>query len=136
MSRPATRRPRRSAAPPRQARLAPRTALALLLCGVLLAASVVGWIPGWLAGWVLVASLWTFAVYWRDKRAARRADRRTPERTLQLLALAGGWPGALFAQALLHHKNRKVRFQQVFWVCVVANVASVLVLLRAAAASP
>lgn len=129
--RPAPRR--RPVATRPEPRLSPRTALALCVAGGLLACTVVGWLPGWLAVWLLIASLWTFGLYWRDKRAAMRAtQRRTPERTLQMLALAGGWPGALFAQSLLRHKSRKASFQQVFWVCVVANVASVAVLLRAA----
>ena len=50
---------------------------------------------------------------------------------LGLIALLGGWPGALCAQSLLRHKNRKVSFQQVFWICVVANAACTMALLRA-----
>jgi len=126
----ATPRHRRKPEPP--ARPPGRALLALGVVGMLLGCAVVGWLPRWLALWTLLASLVTFAMYWRDKRAAIRSASRTPERRLQLMALAGGWPGALCAQALLRHKNRKVSFQQVFWVCVVANVASVAVLLRAA----
>ena len=60
----------------------------------------------------------------------RRGLQRTPERTLQGLAVIGGWPGALLAQGLLRHKNRKAAFQRVFWLCVIANITSVAVLLR------
>ncbi|MFK3845693.1 DUF1294 domain-containing protein [Stenotrophomonas sp. NPDC078853] len=130
MSRRATPRKRAKATADAPA-LSPRTALALLLAGMLLGCTVAGWLPAWLAGWMLLASVWTFALYWRDKRAATRAQQRTPERTLQVLALLGGWPGALFAQSLLRHKNRKVSFQQVFWICVVANAACTMALLRA-----
>lgn len=120
----------RHAPRPRELRLPPRAMLALAASGMLLACAVVGWIPAWLACWILVASACSFALYWRDKRAAQHAGRRTPERTLQLLSFAGGWPGALLAQALLRHKNRKASFQQAFWLCVVANIGALLVLLR------
>lgn len=123
--------PRKRAKPTADApALGLRTALALLVAGMLLGCTVAGWLPAWLAGWMLLASVWTFGLYWRDKRAATRAQQRTPERTLQMLALSGGWPGALFAQSLLRHKNRKISFQQVFWICVVANAACTLALLR------
>ena len=63
----------------------------------------------------------TFATYAWDKLAARRGTWRTSERTLHLLALAGGWPGALLAQKLLRHKSRKQPFRAIFWVTVVAS---------------
>ena len=88
--------------------------------------------PPWLAGWVLALSLLAFVVYAFDKRAARTPGaRRTPERTLHLIALAGGWPGALLAQRVLRHKNRKPAFQRVFWLTVVASLALGWVALRA-----
>lgn len=122
----------RRAKPPRvdPPPIAARTVIALVVTGILLACVTAGWIPPALGAWYALASLLSFGAYWRDKRAAQQSRQRTPERTLQLLALAGGWPGALFAQSLLHHKNRKVSFQQVFWVCVVANVAVISLLLR------
>ncbi|TGP13701.1 DUF1294 domain-containing protein, partial [Mesorhizobium sp. M1D.F.Ca.ET.231.01.1.1] len=48
----------------------------------------------------------------------------------QLLAFAGGWPGALLGQALFRHKHRKAAFQWAFWLCVLANAASIAVMLR------
>ncbi|MGH8037682.1 MAG: DUF1294 domain-containing protein [Stenotrophomonas sp.] len=78
--------------------------------------------PLWLAAVYPVLSAVTFAVYWRDKTAAQHEQRRTPENTLQLLALFGGWPGALLAQAVLRHKNRKTSFQVGFWVVVAINL--------------
>jgi uncharacterized membrane protein YsdA (DUF1294 family) len=62
-----------------------------------------------------------FVLYGLDKSAARRGARRTPEATLQLLALLGGWPGALVAQRVFRHKTRKRSFQVVFWCAVVIN---------------
>ena len=34
----------------------------------------------------------------------------TPERTLHLLALLGGWPGAILARRRFRHKTMKVPF--------------------------
>lgn len=66
-------------------------------------------------------SLVAFVAYGLDKSAARRDAWRIPERTLHLLALAGGWPGALAAQRLLRHKSAKASFQLSFWVTVALN---------------
>lgn len=77
-------------------------------------------------------SLLTYAVYAHDKAAARRRRRRVPERVLHLLALLGGWPGAWLAQRLLRHKSRKLRFQLVFWLTVLLNLAVIVLLARAA----
>jgi uncharacterized membrane protein YsdA (DUF1294 family) len=91
----------------------------------LTALAVVGSVPIWVpAGYVLV-SLVTFAVYATDKAQAGLAGRRVPERVLHLLALAGGWPGALVGQRYFRHKTRKVRFQVVFWVIVAGHVVVV-----------
>ncbi len=48
-------------------------------------------------GLVAVTSLASFAAYGFDKRRAGTGGRRVPERTLHLLALLGGWPGAILA---------------------------------------
>ncbi|MBX9613223.1 MAG: cold shock and DUF1294 domain-containing protein [Burkholderiales bacterium] len=73
-------------------------------------------------------SLLTFMAYALDKSAARENAWRTPESTLHLLALAGGWPGALLAQQWLRHKSVKAEFRAVFWATVVLNVVGFVVL--------
>ena len=62
-----------------------------------------------------------------DKAAAQAGRWRTSEATLHLLALAGGWPGALLAQHWLRHKSAKRAFRAVFWVTVVLNVTGLVV---------
>ena len=63
-------------------------------------------------------SVLTFYLYWRDKFAAQRNAWRTPENSLHVAALLGGWPGAWFAQRLLRHKSAKESFRQVYWATV------------------
>lgn len=96
---------------------------------VLLLAHVFGQPPRWSLAVYAVASVVTFFAYAFDKAAAQRSNaRRTPERTLHALALAGGWPGALLAQQLLRHKSSKAEFRAVFWGTVVVNVAAFVVM--------
>lgn len=58
----------------------------------------------------LAMSAVAFVAYGFDKRRARRGGRRVPERTLQGLAAAGGWPGALAGRRFFRHKTRKRAF--------------------------
>lgn len=76
-------------------------------------------------------SLLTFIAYYMDKSAARNGDWRTQESTLHLLAIMGGWPGALVAQNRLRHKSRKISFQLVFWATVLMNCGALGWLLSA-----
>ncbi|MCV6609234.1 MAG: cold shock and DUF1294 domain-containing protein [Amphritea sp.] len=77
----------------------------------------------------LVFSLLAFLMYALDKSAARKGGWRTQESTLHLVALIGGWPGALFAQQKLRHKSKKQSFRFVFWVTVGVNFGFFLWLL-------
>ena len=80
-------------------------------------------------GWglyYLAASVLCFALYAWDKGAARRGGRRTPEATLHLWSLLGGWPGALLAQQYLRHKSVKQAFRSTFWLTVLANVGGLV----------
>lgn len=72
-----------------------------------------------------VASPFTFIVYAFDKSAAMNDRWRTPENTLHILSLFGGWPGAFLAQRFLRHKSSKRAFRQIYWVTVCANLGGV-----------
>jgi uncharacterized membrane protein YsdA (DUF1294 family) len=71
----------------------------------------------------LAGSLTAFILYRVDKTAAADGERRTPEDTLLVVGLLGGWPGALVAQRMIRHKSRKTSFQLLFWTTVVVNCA-------------
>lgn len=73
-------------------------------------------------------SLLTFLAYVLDKGAAVAKQWRTPENTLHLLSLAGGWPGALIAQQILRHKTSKASFVVVFWMTIALNMAAFVAL--------
>ncbi|PSV17188.1 DUF1294 domain-containing protein [Photobacterium kishitanii] len=95
---------------------------------VLFLGLVAGWV--WLARcpyWVLIGyisfSIVTFAVYAHDKRAAQKEAWRTKEASLHLLALVGGWPGALWAQKILRHKSQKQPFKAILWLTIVINIS-------------
>ena len=77
-------------------------------------------------GAYLVLSAITYLIYAWDKASAKAGRWRTQERTLQLLALLGGWPGALIAQQMLRHKSKKTSFRIVFWATVLLNCAGLV----------
>ncbi len=105
--------------------------LPLLLFAFVYAAATVMWdLPLLVGGAYLAVSLGCFLAYAIDKSAARRGDWRTPEATLLLLGLVGGWPGGLLAQQWLRHKTSKTSFQWKFYLTVVLNIGLFLYLSR------
>lgn len=113
----------------------PRTQHALVVSGsfvVLLATlALAGILPSAVFAAYLILSVTSFAAYALDKSAAQRGAWRTPEATLHLLALGGGWPGALLAQQALHHKTIKQPFRRLFWATVAGNCLLLAVFLIA-----
>jgi uncharacterized membrane protein YsdA (DUF1294 family) len=95
--------------------------IVILFCAGLAAATLAWDLPPWVGALYGALSLLCFVVYALDKAAARAGRRRTPESTLLLMGLAGGWPGAVLAQQWLRHKNAKAAFQWRFWTTVCAN---------------
>lgn len=97
-------------------------------CVALLAfivAGALGALPSVIAWSTSIMSMLAVLAYYSDKQSATRNAQRTPEQSLHLLALAGGWPGALIAQQLFRHKNRKASFQATFWCTVVLHTTAV-----------
>ena len=84
-------------------------------------AVLIGKLPLMLLGIYVIASVVAFIAYASDKSAAQNNEWRTKENTLHLIALIGGWPGALMAQKLLRHKSKKESFQVVFRITVLIN---------------
>lgn len=84
----------------------------------------------WAGGWCAAASLFAFIACWHDKRSARAQTWRTPEGTLHLLELLGGWPGAFLAQRWFRHKTVKASYQAVFWLIVGLHQVAALDALR------
>ena len=64
----------------------------------------------YLLGYLITVNIITFAVYALDKAKARHGAWRIPERTLFLLAAAGGSAGALAGMYLLRHKTQHRSF--------------------------
>ncbi|MEH6565964.1 MAG: DUF1294 domain-containing protein [Halopseudomonas sp.] len=69
----------------------------------------------------LLVSIASFVQYAIDKGSAETGRWRTPENTLHITELLGGWPGALIAQQVFRHKTRKASFQTVFWLIVLLH---------------
>ena len=94
--------------------------------GVLIPVGVAFWQSSVLMGIVtafVLNSLLAIVFYYEDKHLASNNYWRIPELILHCWELISGWPGALFAQWTFRHKNRKLSFQLVFWLCVIVNVA-------------
>ncbi len=94
----------------------------VLFCGVVITACLNGLLPLPVLTVYGGVSVFTFGVYAVDKSASKRRARRTPERTLHILGVMGGWPGALCARHWLRHKSTKRAFVRTFWITVTINV--------------
>jgi uncharacterized membrane protein YsdA (DUF1294 family)/cold shock CspA family protein len=118
---------RRTPPPAPAARRGSGSGVLLLVPGFaawVLACHLVWGLPNWTWGLYSALSMATFIVYALDKRAAARGEWRVAENTLHLLAVAGGWPGALLAQQTLRHKSSKAAFRRVYWATVIVNIAA------------
>lgn len=98
-----------------------RLLIVLLFVGFVTGLVYAGKLPLAVLEVYLAASLIAFAAYSWDKSAARNQQWRIPENILHLLALIGGWPGALLAQQRLRHKTKKMPFLVVFWGTMALN---------------
>jgi uncharacterized membrane protein YsdA (DUF1294 family)/cold shock CspA family protein len=101
------------------------TIFTLSFCVGLIALILTGKISALIVGAYCVMSALTFITYAIDKSAAKNGRWRTPEKTLHIFALLGGWPGAFFAQNILRHKSIKNEFRRVFWATVFLNLVGI-----------
>jgi uncharacterized membrane protein YsdA (DUF1294 family)/cold shock CspA family protein len=108
----------------------------LAFAAVYLVADLRWHVPWTIAFIYLGLSILTFAMYAGDKRAAQGNHWRTPENTLLLVGLIGGWPGAVVAQQLLRHKTKKLSFRTRFWASVIVNVIVFVLLVWYMSAHP
>jgi uncharacterized membrane protein YsdA (DUF1294 family)/cold shock CspA family protein len=95
--------------------------LAIIFVSIVAISVLAGKLPPIIFAIYIGLSIITYIIYAMDKSAANKGTWRTQESTLHILALAGGWPGALVAQQKLRHKSKKESFRFVFWVTVLLN---------------
>ena len=98
-----------------------------VLAVVLIYGGLLGWagqgsLPWAVVAWYVVCGIVTFLCYWQDKYAAQRGNWRTPENTLHMLSILGGWLGAWLAQTYLRHKSQKITFRVVYVITIVLNI--------------
>jgi uncharacterized membrane protein YsdA (DUF1294 family)/cold shock CspA family protein len=77
---------------------------------------------------IVLICYWTISavalfLYWHDKVKSKNDQRRIPENKLHFYSLIGGWPGALIAQRIFHHKSRKKSFLLKYWLTVSLNIS-------------
>lgn len=106
-----------------------RLFIGLAFYGVLALLAVMNKLEWLIVGWYVVIGVVTYLIYAKDKAAAQNGAWRTPESTLHLLSIAGGWVGAMVAQTYLRHKSQKAEFRLMYYLTVVINMAGLLFLL-------
>lgn len=100
--------------------------IAILFLAVVCGLGAGGILPLGVPAVYLAASVAAAVAYRNDKSAARSGAWRTPESTLHILALMGGWPGALVAQRVFRHKSAKPSFRLAFWSTVILNCGALV----------
>ena len=83
-----------------------------------------------LLSYVLLINIFTWFLFWYDKRQAARRGRRISERNLLFLCLAGGTIGALHARRKFRHKTRKQPFVSLMKLIVAGQllvIASIII---------
>ena len=78
------------------------------------------------AVYLAAVNLLAFIVFAADKRRALHNEWRIPEKTLLLLALAGGSAGAYLSMRLFRHKTRKPVFAAGIPVMIAVQAALLL----------
>lgn len=76
--------------------------------------------------YLLAINLFTYVIYWQDKRSSRRGGWRVSEYMLLMGGFLGGTLAAILAQQTLRHKTRKASFQFKFWALTVVQIGLLL----------
>jgi len=97
-------------------------AIAIWFCSALVGSVVLLDFPVVACLFYFAVSTVTYTVYAFDKHAKMTGTWRIPEMSFHVLNLLGGWIGALFAQALMHHKYHDIGFKFLFWTTLVVNI--------------
>ena len=84
-----------------------RLLLGVAFYAVLVLLVVMGDLSWLVLAWYVLLGVITYLTYAKDKAAAQSGAWRTPESTLHLLSVLGGWVGAMVAQTYLRHKSQK-----------------------------
>jgi uncharacterized membrane protein YsdA (DUF1294 family) len=72
--------------------------------------------------WLMALGIVTFLYYGFDKFRAQRKQWRVSERTLNLLALAGGFLGAWVAMFWFRHKTKDTNFKRWLWIATLLHI--------------
>ncbi len=81
----------------------------------------------YILSYILIINFITFLVFGEDKRRARKQLWRISEKTLMLLAAAGGSIGAAAGMRIFHHKTKKRLFRAGIPIFIILHVFAVLV---------
>lgn len=103
-----------------------RLLLGVAFYAVLVLLVVMGDLSWLVLAWYVLLGVITYLTYAKDKAAAQGGAWRTPESTLHLLSVLGGWVGAMVAQTYLRHKSQKPDFRLSFYLTVVINLGGLL----------
>lgn len=79
--------------------------------------------------WIVFISIWAFTAMGYDKRQAKRKKSRVSEKTLWLLAIAGGGIGAYFGMQVFRHKTLHTSFRVGFLMLALIDMAVILYLI-------
>lgn len=93
--------------------------------GLLLLLWIADLLPNGILILYAITSLAAFAAYATDKAAAKNGSRRLSEKSMHLISVMGGWPGAYLGQETFRHKTQKKSFQIIYWITVVLNCVGV-----------
>ena len=75
-------------------------------------------------------NIFTFLAYGRDKHCAKNNLWRIPEIHLHTLELLGGTIGAIIAQKLFHHKNKKKSYMATFFATITIQIGLIIYILK------